>query len=74
MIYEVNCKYEIKISLPVSVGNTACIVEFLIVSAPSPYNCIMGCPALNQLHDKISTCNLAMEVLVGEEVQVIYGD
>lgn len=34
----------------------------------------MGCPILNQLQAKVSTCDLSMEVPIGKEVQVIYGD
>lgn len=34
----------------------------------------MGHPALNQLQAKISTCYLAVEVQIVEEVQTIYGN
>ncbi|KAI5658790.1 hypothetical protein M9H77_27583 [Catharanthus roseus] len=48
--------------------------EFLIVSVPSPYNCIMGRSTLNQFHARISTADLSMEIPKGAEVYVIYGD
>lgn len=38
----ITIKSEGKISFPVSIGETVHIVEFLIVSAPLPYNCILG--------------------------------
>lgn len=34
----------------------------------------MGQLALNQLQAKVSTCDISMEVSIGEEVQVTYGD
>lgn len=40
-------KSEGKITLPISVNDTICMVELLIVSISSPYNCIMGHSALN---------------------------
>lgn len=39
-------KSEGKIILPVSINDTAHMVEFFIVSVSSSYNCIMGCSAL----------------------------
>lgn len=42
-------KFDGKISLSVSVGNTAHRVEFFIFFAISPYNYFMGRPTLNQL-------------------------
>lgn len=50
------------------------MVEFLIVYAPSPYNCILGQPALNQLQANVSTYDLSMEVPNSTDVQMIYGD
>lgn len=67
-------KSDRKICLLVIVGDTAHIVEFLIVSSSSPYNYILGHPALNQLQAKVSTCDLAMVIPNGEEVHVIYRD
>lgn len=40
-------KTDSKITILVSIGDAAHMVEFLIVSTPSPYNCIMGHPTLN---------------------------
>lgn len=60
-------KTEGKICLSVSIADTTYIVEFLIIYAPSPYNCIFGRPTLN-------ICDLAIEILVREEEQTIYGD
>lgn len=57
-----------KITLPVSIGDIAHMVKFLIVVAPSPYNCIMGRPALIQLQAR------SMKVPIMEEVQMIYTD
>lgn len=54
-----------KISLPIYVRDSARVIEFIIVFAPYPYNCIMGRPALNQLQAKVSTCGL---------LQMIYSD
>lgn len=63
-----------QINLPVSVSDNTYMAEFLIVSTPFPYNCIMGRPALNHLHAKVSTCDLSMEIPIGEEIQMIYGE
>lgn len=63
-----------KITLPVSVNDTAHMVEFFIVAVSSPYNCIMGCSALDQFHARISIADLFMEFPLGKEVYVIYGD
>lgn len=57
-----------------NVGSTAYMVEFLIVSTPSSYNCIMGRSALNQLQAKIAACDLFMEVFDKSNVHVMYGD
>lgn len=50
------------------------MVESLIVSTSFPYNCILERPALNQLQAKVFTCDLSMEIPIGEEVHSIYGD
>ncbi|KAI5650319.1 hypothetical protein M9H77_36324 [Catharanthus roseus] len=52
-----------KISFLVNMGSTTYMVEFLIVSALSPSNCILG-----------TTCDLSMEVSDGSKIHVIYGD
>lgn len=61
-----------KISLPVNVGNTAYMVETLMISVLSPCNCILGRLVLYQLRAKIDTCDLSMEH--GSKIHVIYGD
>lgn len=63
-----------KISLPVSVNDITDMVEFFIVFVSSPYNCIMGRSALNKFQACISIADLFMEILMGEEVYIIYGD
>ncbi|KAI5648853.1 hypothetical protein M9H77_34858 [Catharanthus roseus] len=50
------------------------MVEFLIVSTSSLYNCIMGGSSLNQFQAKISTCELSMDIPMGQEIYMIYGD
>lgn len=65
---------EEKIHLPVTIGVTTHMVELFIVSAPSPYNCILGSPALDQLQAKVSTNNQAIKIPIGEEVQTNYRD
>lgn len=63
---------ERKISFRVNVENTAYMVEFLIVSSPSPYNCILGWPALNQLPAKVATYDLSIEVSDGRVTFISY--
>lgn len=60
--------------LPVNVGDSTYMVEFLIIYAPSIFNCILGRLALNQLRAKIATCDVSMEVFYRSKVHVIYGD
>lgn len=38
------------------------MVKFLIMSAPLPYNCILGQPGLNQLQAKVFSCDQSIEV------------
>lgn len=62
-------KYDGKISLPISISDTSLIMEFLLISASSPYNCIMGRQVLNQLQAKVSSCDLSMEVPMGKKAK-----
>lgn len=50
------------------------MVKFLTMSVPFPYKCIMGRSALNQFQALISTCDLSIEIPMGEEIHTIYGN
>lgn len=63
-----------KVTLPISVKDIGHMVEFLIISAPSPYNCILGRPSLNQFQANISTYELSIDISIGDEIYMIYDD
>lgn len=48
--------------------------DFIVVSAPSAYNAIIGRPALNALKEVVSTSHLVMKFQVGEEVGELHAD
>lgn len=50
------------------------MVEFLIVSAPTLYNCITSRSILNQFQANISICELFIDIPIGEKIYTIYGE
>lgn len=62
------------ITLLVSVKDTGHMVEFLIVSAPTLYNCITSRSILNQFQANISICELFIDIPIGEKIYTIYGE